>query len=347
MLLDIYNSKKEFLKEYEYFCFHNNYKQILDFYKVENSECYIDTTIGVSMDLVEKDNDISIDISYNIDKSSLLEPYNKNVIHSIPYENNSEKNIIELKKKNDNGIPVITFVDVYYLPYMPYYKEQNSIHSVIMCGYNNSKEEINIVDWYKPYFYSGTIKEREFLLARSSANPKGMFANSGYPVKNTWVEINNEHWDADVNELLMKTLFKYEVNYYNSQYYSGECCCSGFQVLKTLLEALRKIKYSDESIIKKFLEDLHRNLFHFPKYIEFLTCYINRSLKKLNYDKFTNEMDQLNEQIKRWDDFLRLIIKTSIVFSNDKYEKIIEKFIKLIINEESIYEMSVKIKNNL
>lgn len=346
MLIDIYNRKKKFLKEYEYFCFHNCFKQILDFYEVDNSECYIDTSLGMKIKnrrIIKND---TVKIIYDIDKTSLLKPFDKYVIQHNPIADKLDKGFDVLKARIDEGVPIVTSVDVYNLPYLPYYNQYNSIHSIIMCGYDG--DDINVVDWYEPYYYCGTVSEKKYMLARYSENPIGMFVSSGYDIDGKWIEILNHVRNGNIKDMLIETINNVIQKYYEPIDNKDAEYLYGVNVLNELFELFVEYRGKCENEIKVFLETVHRETFYIPKYKMFLARYIERSLEKQNkLKKYNENVVVLKELVDQWEKFLRFVIKCSVAYSDTLYEKNMDFLKKMIRDENQNYDNLLLIRNSI
>ncbi len=343
---DLIQSERIFLKEYDNFCIHNNVKQVLDYYGIENSWAFIDTVIGVNMSIT--DNDINkLDIKYNIDTASVLDPFLSKVKAIIPNAYQDEfADWDTIKEKVEKGIPVITMVDVFYLKYLPYYLQANAIHSVILCGYSDELQEVCVVDWYEPYFYKGTLKYEDFMKARASENPKGMLVNSDFPILNKWIEIEKDGWEADFKTLLRITIDKMQKEYYSKTSVS-QSSCDGIGVLYKLKEIINDMGQSSEAERKKLSARLHGMLFLMPKYRMFFAGYIERALGSVTEENCDYEIEVIGKGVSLWNKLLKLIVKFSLLSTDALLDKIKVQFDEILENEKECIHVLDNIKHKL
>ncbi|MCL2051389.1 MAG: BtrH N-terminal domain-containing protein [Lachnospiraceae bacterium] len=334
-----------FLPEYDNFCIHNNIKQIMDFYDIANSGFYIDTAIGLKLNMPSLD---KIKMIYNIDKSSVLAPYEKNILVNIPADQkNAELSWKEICIKLDEQIPIIALVDVFYLDYMPYYKKEHSIHSIIICDYCEQEGMVDIIDWYKPYLYKGKIHIEELNLARSSKNPIGMLVNSGYPIESKWIEIKLHGWNSDCSELMVKSIDKMEAIYFSPNLKSLGNEYYGINALFKLNDYLHSVFNMNMALKKEICISLHKELFLMPKYRLLLIKYIENFLNCTKISEFQIELERSENVVKKWEQLIRFLVKASIGDMDKYILKATELLNEIIRGEELFYDFLMRIKKRI
>ncbi|SET05078.1 BtrH N-terminal domain-containing protein [[Clostridium] polysaccharolyticum] len=330
---DIYSFEYEFLDDYNNFCIHNNIKLVLDYYGVKHSSLYIDTIPGIRF-CVNEDEPENLECIYDIDSTSVLSPFDSLIHINYPRDkSDSVGNFAEIKKNIDAGIPVIVMVDVYDLPYMPFYHTEHSIHSILVCGYDDSKEEITYVDWYSPYFSKGTIGYRDYFRARASENPAGTLMNSGFPIKNRWVLVERDGWNAKPDELLKHTIDKMEFAYYskiNTQYAKE---CEGIGAIMRLQTLLQEMSRMPEKYAKAVLSKLHKYFFMMPNYWNLFSSNILKNVMVAGVAVEDEKLNILQNNNVLWTRILRLFVKANMGNYESVYPKILASIEQIIEND--------------
>jgi hypothetical protein len=347
MLLNIFNTKPSYYKEYESFCFQNCLRQVLEYYGVENAALYINSALSF---VLESNNSYpnGFKIKYNEHSCSTLPKYGDKV-RRLYYDDdkNGEDVWIINKQKIDEGIPIITGVDVFYLPYQTYYNNSHGIHTLILCGYSELEDFINIIDWYEPWFFKGVINKKEFISARSSTNPQGEGVYSGTPIRNNWAEIDTYGWESNPVELIYQTIDLSIEQYYNNAFVDDQNVMQGINAIKRLYEIVleNKVKIPEER--SKFLKDLHNTLFVALKRQKLFKLYLELSTQWVKINSIISAINQMKEVIEKWDLILMYILKASISKLDGTYDKVLNNMIENISFEEKIYDILVNVKNEL
>ena len=165
----------KFIPEMKYLCAKNCAYQVLDYLGIENPLDYI--YIGFTPYICAFQNDFfpSGKVLSISDKTS--------IVSSGSGINFAEVFDLNLSQRNYGLYPIV-LVDTYYLPYRQEYMKHHGAHAIIFNGVKG--EDVDIVDWYDPAFFKGTIKFQCYADARDSS-----FSDSSNPftlraVKNRW-----------------------------------------------------------------------------------------------------------------------------------------------------------------
>lgn len=285
------NNNFYFYDEMQYFCLKNCFFQLMEYMGYQNSLLNIKTGCSLKM-LYDNNND-----KFSIFKHELLSPmYDMN---NVEYGSGLDFEIIF--KKNIKYLPVIVLVDVFYLPYRKEFKKYHASHAIFFVDYDNSTKQVDIIDWYKPYFFKGSISINDFKLARNSLNPNDINPFSGFSIKNYWYKINKENVKVDTQKIIIKNLESLKDSYINKDktiYYGKES-------LKKLNFYIDISLNKEEHILKDICKYIHDELFIYyrssilnrryfleanKKYPELLDCNLlkfieqkSKSLEKINF----------------------------------------------------------------
>lgn len=344
---DIFNFEYEFLNDYNNFCIHNNIKLVLDYYGVKHSSLYIDTIPGIRFH-VNEDEPENLECIYDIDSTSVLSPFDSLVHINYPKDKlDSVGNLTEIKKSIDAGIPVIVMVDVYDLPYMPFYHTDHSIHSILVCGYDDRKEEITYVDWYSPYFSKGTINYQDYFRARASENPAGPLMNSNFPIENRWILVEKDGWNATPVELLKYTIDKMELVYYSKKNTQHEKESEGIGAVMRLQSFLKELSSMSEERAKTVLTMLHKYFFMMPNYWDFFSSNIVRNVAAASVTVENDELSILQNNTVLWTKLLRLFVKANMGNYESVYPKILTSMEQIVENDFKSEQILHSIKTSL
>lgn len=116
-----------------------------------------------------------------------------------------------IQEQLGHGLPVMIYVDVYYMKYKTFYQKNHAGHYVLIIGCCENKYQI--FDWYEPDYFMGYISEQELELARISENPvDGTSAFSGVPIRAEYRLLNYERlkYCGEINhrDFIIKNLCK-------------------------------------------------------------------------------------------------------------------------------------------
>jgi len=343
MLISKYaEHKRDFPEYYDNFCIHNNIRMVMDFIGVEKVDNYIDTTSGVSMPKVGIE---EFNLIYNINTSGVLEPYDEKMHISLS-DRSDDKAWNDIKKCINNGIPIVVLIDVFYLEHLPYYKNAHGVHSVVIYGYTDDERYVEIVDWYKPYFYIGRISIDDLKCGMASKNPFGELINSGYPIRNKWIHIEPSGWNATSQELLYKTVEKQLKTFYLAEL-EDENFYYGFGILNRIKEILTELTDYPQTELKNICERLHKKIFLMYKYSDFNFNYMKKIFEELKMTEFQQELNVLNSRTEYWRKFLNLLIKTVVADTDVLYKKVMSQYDKVLHFENEVFSTYDKILNHI
>ncbi len=333
MILEIYDSPKRFDPEFEFYCFKNCYRQVLDYYNVKNATYYIDCTTEW---IFQYDNRFSFGFEFSTGEvySSFLPPFENKVkaydCTQVPVDKIWGMN----KERLAERIPLVVATDVFYLKYTPYYYKKHSFHSLLLCGFSGEEEQ-NIVDWYSPWFYKGTVNKAELDQARASQNPADGIL-SGKPINYMWAEVERDGWAAEDHELISTTVNLALDRFYIHTKGDGTTF-RGYYALNALLSLVEENAALEPAQRGGFLEDLHRKLYFTPMRKTLFKYYLQTAFEEYGFTKLGVSVDALNETINCWKKTLSMVIKCSIANTEANYSKLIGFFKETIMKEKQLY----------
>lgn len=160
---------------------------------------------------------------------------------------------------NINSLPVIILVDVFHLPYRHEYQKYHASHAVFLVSHDIAEKTVTIIDWYSPYFYKGIISIEDFILARTSDNPKDINPFSGFAINNYWYKIEKKDFTSNVLEIILINIDEMKTSSANEKkgVYTG---CFAF---KQIVDYMRKCLSSNEAPLSEICKHMHNELFVF------------------------------------------------------------------------------------
>ncbi len=327
-----------FYDDYEYYCFKNCYYNVLNYYGVKNAEYYIEYSMDWTFSKVgESDDEFKYQFSTGDPYSSFHKPFNQRVHYLSKNELSIEEIWERNKKAIDNNIPVIAQVDVFYLKYTPYYMKKHSFHSLILAGYEEQTKEVYVIDWYKPWFYKGSMSFEELHLARNSENePDGLF--SGNPINYLYSEVESAQWNMDkisTFELINKSIQDNLDKYYSGRIEDNDY--KGYYAINEVAKLIEKNISLNPDNRARFLEDLHQKLYFIVTRKKLFYWHIEKINKDFPLIYVDHVKKELGDTIKQWKILLSLIIKCSMSKENSIYENIVANMHDIIIKEKQFY----------
>jgi hypothetical protein len=323
-------SQLNYEKEYEYFCIKNCIKQILTFCGVHVPIFYINCSLGWQISFSE-----NAKHGYSFQTGTLFS--NLILSHEQQIKDYSMKDY-DLQSAWENnqlkinqGHPIIVLVDTFYLPYTPYYKTKHSVHSIILCGYTAKTNEFDVIDWYAPWFFKGTVSKTVIEEARlSNISDDGVLGNTC--IDFTWFELQDMNWQND--NIVYRQNFKCNLDRFFDSSSEGSIT-KGNSVLYELCDVLEKNINSndDKSVSADFLKDFHSQLFFVPYNKNLFKCYIQHLMQ---YDcDIANyiEIDKIDKNIDEWRTFLSFVIKCMVSLKSEHRVKLLSDFSFLIERE--------------
>lgn len=326
---------------FEYYCFKNCYLQILRYYGIRSPEYYIETNLDWKLIRSDKQ-PFGYEFQTGDRYSGLVSPCSEKVRLQTAGNNKPatiwEKNLQCLNQK----LPVTVAVDVFYLPYTPYFQKKHSFHSLIICGVHTDKADI--LDWYTPWFYQGQISMELLDKARSSTN-SGSGLLGTFAIEYAWAIIEKEEWQeyrkGDLVEITVSDLL--------SSYYGGienAAMSTGRKALTTLMRFI--LKMEEESKRRRlFLEDLYYQLYFVVTRKRLLQWYLEMVESDFRTVIWSHALALLAQTRKSWQNLLHLIMKCSIDDTPDNYDTIIFQLNKCILQEDEFYYELFRMKSTL
>ncbi|WP_181458525.1 BtrH N-terminal domain-containing protein [Paenibacillus pabuli] len=249
------------------------------------------------------------------------------------------------KNMLDKGIPIIAGVDVYYLPYSTNYQKNHANHAFLLTGYSEDESLVNIVDWYEPWFFKGTMEFNEFIKARSSRNPWDGTIYSGTAINNNWTQILSSGWDAVPEDLISQTLNLTIDQFFTNS--SDDSRIFGVSALKKILDILQLNKTLLGIERNNFLRDMHKKLYPQSKRHKLFKFYLLFSKQWVGEENIVSAIKQVEELISQWSITLTLLLKASITGSDSLYNKIADHISKIIRFEIKLYDSLYSIERGI
>lgn len=309
---------------FKYYCFLNCYYNILKYYGINQPLHYLDCHI----DFKYEEGDFQT-IFTCADKFSSLNPLLSKALHYYSDDTIDENERVKLE--NDlisKGIPIIMTVDIYYLPYTPFYKKKHGFHSLIYCGLIDESDEVFIYDWYDPWYYKGLLSRSVLEDARKSLNEDdGILGN--VPIKHLSYYIDNDIQPKNPKIYLHQT-FSLLIDKFFSDNPN-----QGYNALIKLFETIQKLNTEEYEAQKLKLETLYNSLY-FVKYREYLLLnYFNAFFLEDSEIRFIYLLKELAD---KWNVLCNQILK--VIYkkhTNEDIENIKNKFFEICLNEKEFY----------
>jgi hypothetical protein len=327
-----------YYSEYESFCYQNCMRQILEYYHVRHAGLYINSALDLSLTLDDK-----FDYGYHIyleESSRSVVPRFQQKISKIDYDFDAGMHAWEINRKRiDEDIPIIAGVDVFFLPYSHYFHKSHGNHTLILNGYLEDEKLVQIIDWYDPWYYKGTVPFDVFIKARSSANPWDGSIYSGVAIRNNWTELDKQGWDAEPGELIGETLnltiakyFSASLDGNNTTHYKG---IAAIEKIGHILLANIDMEQEQRS---NFLKDLHRKLYAQLMRHRLFRLYLVLSSQWIDKKSMNIALEQLDTLITYWNITMMFILKSSMSASEKSYLKIANHLNEIIACEDKLHE---------
>lgn len=351
MLIDIYNRQLSCHKEFEFYCFKNNCRIVLEYYGIKNAKYFINCSLDFRL---------LRDTSFKLGYKNVRMTDIQSVIGNCPLVKNSNKVLlhkecksealgvwIENKKKIDTGLPLIVFMDLFNLSYNPIFKnKEHGLHSVILAGYTTGSEKPLILDWYQHHWsYKPEMELEEYLEARKSDNPLGVNVASGMPIHNAWVEINREGWDSEDYELLSRTLDLTLDQYYGLS--DNNEVLKGIDALKAIYEACTAYLRNTDEKTEVFFRELYISTFMLAKNKSLFKWYMDAASYEFANMGIKDASILLNDISTSWNTLLLLICKCSMAYSYELHKRIADLILECIHLEEKLYDCLCSIKSKI
>lgn len=340
-MLDIYGGSHQFYDEFEYYCFKSCYVNVLDYYKVKNAKYYIECSLDWTF---QKDPQDPFGYQFNTGEvyAGFLPPFDRKIQYASK-ENFTKQELWNRNKQLlERKIPVVAAADVYHLKYTPYYHKKHSFHSLILAGYEEKSDEVSVIDWYKPWFFKGSMALEELDKARDSENEKDGIL-SGNPIEYLYGWVEPEGWTADTRDLIGTALQDNLKKYYQGD--KGPYLYKGYRAIN---EVARKLE-NNISLVSgeraKFLEDLYNKLYFVVSRKKLFGWYLSEIHRDFPLVYIDTVKRQSDESIKVWKNVLSLLIKGSMLNDDSAYEKVISEMQKGILKEKQFYHALYEFSN--
>lgn len=341
MLQEFINKDMRFHSEFEYYCFKNCYLQILEYYGVFNAKYFLDCTTDW---MFWQENNKEISFNTGNPYTSFLPPFNSKVKEIMLGEKTKELIWKENEDAIRNGIPVVIAVDVFYLSYTPYYQKKHSYHSMILSGYNESKDEFYVIDWYPPWYFKGMMSKQELDYARGSLN-EGDGILSGTPINYLYSEVEREGFCASTKSLIQTQIQNNLDQYYNGTVLNNRV--KGYKAINAIISSIEEsFCYSNKSQTL-FFEKLYGQLFFIPTRKKLFGWYLKNVLSDYKNFGLKASIQVLEESISGWNGLLSLLIKCSMKYSEANLDLLLKQLSEILQKEKQFYYSLYELNRSL
>lgn len=328
------NYKTNYCEDFNYSCIDYNIYILLGLMGVKNPIFYFDSALSFFME-----KDITKSFVFLMNRDALLPQYFKHLEEYNMYNLSSEIVWMNIKKKLDQRIPVIVFIDPFYFEYTSYFKKRHLIHSVIVYDYNEADDSLYIIDDYK-WFKNGRISLNTYKVTME----KGKI-NPDIPNTKKWFMLDLNNWkEGDIISLFIQnidnTIYQYyDVNQNNNQ-------IRGINCLKEILLFLEEnIFYSENSI--NIIIKVKDAIYTFLSRLRAHRFFLKLSYQQINNIYLLELLNRLDKDIINWNTVLNVIIKTQICLNEHMYNKVINYLKSAIVREEERYEIILNLKYSI
>lgn len=321
----IVSSRFDYRESFKYFCLKNCVRQLLSV-KMKDPFAYINCVPNIN---IYFSNQLPDGYAIRYNKSPLQETYDSFFITVEPKQKNAEINFKKILEMIDKQMPVIAATDGFFLPYKQHYNKYHASHAIIINGYDNDNQNINVIDYYDKEHYNGTLSYHDFFISWSSSNPSEANPFSGAPINNVWSFLKPITDETSNKELIKNTLVSTTEAFYGRK---GKYCFVGLDGLMFLKD---HIKYRVKIGLDINMERLHKSLYMYYRewmlledYIKFYAC----SIKSVELILYSIEKNLLN-----WNILLTYILKLSVTNRPISLEKFNTLFENTIYSEKQVY----------
>lgn len=318
----LYNSEPFFFAGFETFCYQNCQRLLLGTQGIKCPEIYINSALSLDFHLG------SNEIISGKNCRSLLPSYLGSV-KRFYYESADASEIFNenIKYMVENDSPVIVGIDSYYLPYASNYMKNHARHTLILCGYDLEKSEVNVIDWYPPWFYKGKVPMESFISGRQSGNPYDGTLFSGKNIGNNWAYIERIEQKPPQN-LLQELFSTVKENYYDDK--NEADVYHGINAIVKIREHVNMLQ--DAEAFTKLYKKLNVATKRYKLFKQCLECYLQWN----THEGLSECVENAERVIKEWDIVIMLILKTgrlknekNVQRLNSKIDELIDAEIKL------------------
>ena len=321
---NIYYKKIKNYSGYESFCYQNCQRIILEYEYGDEAMLFINTALSINIE-----NEKKMELNERKEFRSLLPSIDKYVHRFYPknYENAEKIFKKNIKFIYENEKAIIVGVDTYFLPYTTNYKKRHAKHTLILCGFDLTRNVVYIIDWYTSWFYKGEIDIKDFLQARNSKNEKDGTFYSGNPIENNWAYIS-KITNYSFDKLFRETIELSRKYYFNE---GDRGIIAALQFLKKYISMVDNEEVYEPLFYYMYTLTNRRKMF--MQYIEYYFI-LNKLHKNLEFIK------QLKNSITDWDIIVILLLKQSKRYSIKTRNKLSENIDKVITEELMIIQNS-------
>lgn len=311
-----------FMPGIESFCYQNCLRIILGLQGIENPELHLNSTLSLNFDISKG----QIDLDGNIRK--LLPSEDNCVIRKYYDSDYSAHDVFEenIKYITEHNSPIIVGVDSFFLPYATNAGINHARHTLILCGWNEKTKEVDIIDWYPPWYFKGSIGLTDFLLARTSKNEYDGSIYSGVMIGNNWAVVEGVK-QRNRMDLLSELLDTVNQKYYKER---NEKILYGPEAIEAMKGMLMTCSEASQ------YDDLHKRLWNIEKRYRFFAGYLECVGKDIFYDEIEKIVYFANSEADEWDKMLMLSAKGRISPSDKVRDKFLMRIDKVLSVDHSL-----------
>ncbi len=308
MIADIFDFPFQFDNDYHFFCTHSAVCQILTYYKVNNPDTYLNTSVGCKLQLEQ-------DVNYRmiLDLYPVLNEYKDYC--TFYKETEESKAIIEADKYYlEQGSPIIMGVDSFMLPYHPNYKKKHGAHAIFLVDYNDGLQEATIIDRNSAFYtFKGTMSYNDLKEARFSDNEWNGQINSGGKISRESIVMHKNKW-LNLKQTALDNL-KYTINAQIENYYKCYKEKDAIYGLSAVLYLINKIDYilNRSNRQQEDLLYLHAQLMPQVEMKKLLLRNLLFTKRQFSIENqhFNKVCTQTQITVSKWNILLKLLLKAS------------------------------------
>lgn len=287
------------------FCYQNCLRIIMELQGIKHSPLYLNASLA---------------LTYNKITGKVKTPYftllgvAESCVEQVLYlEDRDPREVFEenLAYIKENDSPIAVSTDTYYFAYAPNYKKHHARHIVILCGWDEKEQSVEIIDWYPDWFFKGKVPLDEYLASRVSENEDDGTIYSGKRVENAWFKVEgiNECEELQLLDELLETIKR--------EYYKEED--DTFLYGPQAMEAMKTV--IDRCLDGKDFDALHKRLWFIEKRYRFLRGYLGLVQEPALATQIERTREALNAEAEAWNKLLLLSVKGCVAPSTRIREK--------------------------
>lgn len=252
---------------------------------------------------------------------------------------------LRMKELIDSEMPVVVVVDMYYMNYHKAYLKEHGLHAVIVTGYNEEENFVELFDKYRisGSDFAGRISIDDLMLARGSENRSDRFAR---PIRNLWMEFtkndeffyNDNRWRAIIEESCRRMQGEKEL-------LGCKCGLESLESFRRDLLAKKDQKPEPElmSLFRNYYSALFRDLSRSRKRF---SAFLNALGSSLPEELVAELTSLLKESADSWEINANLSVRLSITKKMESIDKLDERLIEIWNCENAVVDKLYKYINS-